>query len=113
MEEVKLLVLGSKIFNDYPSLEYWINYLAHEVYKDKAVSLVLHGLEDEIGVPMLTYSFALKHNILSYKYSSGTLLECDAALIFSIHNDMSMLALLKQLIGEHKDIPVYVVNIEA
>ena len=63
--EFKLIVAGGRDFDDYELLSNSINYLAHNIYKDKEVSIV-SGMAR--GADNLGYTFAVSHNVKRYMF---------------------------------------------
>lgn len=65
MQEFKLIVAGGRDFNKVEVLAQSIIHLANGVYADKAVSIVT-GMAK--GADSLGYHFAIKHNVVTYKF---------------------------------------------
>lgn len=65
MKEFKLIVFGSRDFEDYSMLETTLVSLSNTVYKDQAISVVT-GMAK--GADALGYLFALKNNVVNYKF---------------------------------------------
>lgn len=65
MDEFKLIVFGSRTYEDYLELETVLNNLANTVYEDKAISIVT-GMAK--GADSLGYLFAIKNSVVNYKF---------------------------------------------
>ena len=65
MEEFKLIVAGGRDFKDAELLSRTINDMATRIYADKAISIVT-GMAQ--GADLLAYYFAVKHNVVTYKF---------------------------------------------
>ena len=65
MKEFKLIVAGGRDFADYDLLSKVILDLAHGEYADYALSIV-SGMAR--GADTLGYLFAVKHNVVTYKF---------------------------------------------
>lgn len=119
MKEIKLIVFGGRDFEDYSLMESVIDNLSNTIYKDSAISIVT-GMAK--GADSLGYIFALKNNVVNYKFpadwnkhgrQAGYLRNIqmgefsDAGVAFWDGKSMGTLHMIKYL--EHLNKPVHIV----